>query len=123
MNDIFSQIKGYVGPTLKGLVSQFVPDIAKGFMVENLGKVSVEEVISYVETNQSLWGKMTPESREKAKTTIREYASNFDWFTVDWAIEAVRKDLPKLASLFLGWTKARNWLKRQIKEIRTEIGS
>jgi hypothetical protein len=43
------------------------------------------------------------------------------WLDADWAIDAIKGDFPTIASLFLGWRKANNWLKRQCEIIRNEF--
>lgn len=109
---------------MRGLVNQFAPGIAQGALVELLRhqKVDVNMVIQWVQDNSSLWNLMGQEDRDHLKALVSQ-VSDISWITPDWAINAIRKDLPGVASLFLGWTKAKNWLDRQIEEIKRELAS
>lgn len=110
------------GPVGKGLASQFLPSIMKGLLVEYLGKVDISVIIDYVEKDTRLLSLMPEQSIERAKATINDLTKgNISWFTSEWTINAIRKDLPKVASLFLGWDKARNWLDRQVKDIKITL--
>lgn len=117
--NIINQVQKLGGPTLRGLASHFAPQIAAGLMVEYLNKVKITEIITYVEKNISLWSQMTPEYQAKVCKMLSTQ-KNLSWLTTEWLIDAIRKDIPRLASLFLGWDKARNWLERQMDEIRQQ---
>ncbi len=112
-------VKKLGGPTLRGLNSHFAPQIAKGLLVEYLVKIKISEIITYVEKDMSLWAQMTPEYQAKTKK-IFKMQNDLHWLTSKWLIDSIRKDIPRLASLFLGWKKALNWLDRQVAEIRQQ---
>jgi hypothetical protein len=109
---------------LHGLVAQFAPGIARGALVELLKhqKVNTKIVTEWVQKDRSLWAQIGPDDRESLKKLVAK-VNDVSWITSDWAINAVRKDLPAIASLFLGWKKARNWLDRQIEELKRELVS
>ncbi len=121
MPDIFEKVQSLAGPSMRGLAAQFAPSITKGLLIEYLGKIKIEDIMSYVEKDVSLWSQ-TPEYQAKIKKLAR-MQGNLSWLTSDWLIEAIRKDLPSLASMFLGWKKARNWLDRQVAELKQQINS
>ena len=75
------------------------------------------DAVEWVSEDRSLWGQMP----EKYREVFKEYAPKLgplEWFTVDWAIENAREANPGVASLFLGWPEGREWLGRQIEEIK-----
>jgi len=109
---------------LNSLIGSAAPSIARGALVELLKQkgVTVEVIIQWVQEKRSLWSQIGPEDRGKLKRMISK-VGDVSWLTTDWAIGAVRKDLPGVASLFMGWPKAKTWLDRQIKELQRELVS
>jgi len=116
-------LKKYAGLFSKGLVIEMAPEIAKGMIVEifKAKKVSGKAAIDWVQNNTSLWKTLVPGEQALFKDLV-ERVGNVDWLDADWVIEAIKGDFPAVASLFLGWTKANNWLKRQVEIIRKEVG-
>lgn len=108
---------------LRGLTSQFAPSIAAGALVELLAeeKIDVKKISQWVQENHSLLDDLKPEDQANLKK-IAEEVGEVNWLTTEWAIEAIRVDFPAVASLFLGWPKARNWLRRQVEALKREIG-
>jgi len=116
-------LKKYAGLFSKGLIIEMAPEIAKGMIVEmfKARKTSVKSASNWVQSNTSLW--MTLDSDEQAMLkNLAERVGNINWLDADWVIEAIKNDFPAVASLFLGWKKANNWLKRQVEIIRKEVG-
>ncbi len=116
------QLANLKGPIARAVFGQVSPEMIRGVLLEMLQKhpLDIETVTEYVEKNKELWKMLSPEWQQK----IRNIASNLrsvDWFTDGWLIDSVRKQDPRLASFFLGWTKARNWLRRQAGIIRENI--
>jgi hypothetical protein len=106
-----------VGNLVSGLTSTFAPSIFKGMMTEYIVLIDIRELTSYINKNVSLWDLIPKEHQEQ----ILAYAPRVDdwsFLTVDWLIESFTEEHPALASLFLGWRKGRNWLERQIQEIK-----
>lgn len=118
-----SGLKKYGWLFSKGLVIEMAPEIAKGILVEifKAKKVSVESASDWVQHNTSLW-KTLDRDEQALLNDLAERVGNIDWLDVDWIIEAIKADFPAVASLFLGWKRANNWLKRQVEIIRKEIG-
>jgi len=116
-------LKKYAGLFSKGLVIEMAPEIAKGILVEmfKAKKTSVKSASDWVQSNTSLWKTLDQDEQALFKD-LAERVGNIDWLNADWVIEAIKNDFPAVASLFLGWTKANNWLKRQVEIIRKEIG-
>ncbi len=113
-------IDEYVKIATKGFISQMAPPVLKGALVERLLPVTMEEAVQWVNNNTSLWEYLGPESQEGLKM-LTQKAGSLDWLTADWVIGALREDCPLLASLFLGWRKAHNWLVRQVEIIQREV--
>ncbi len=118
--DIFSKLKSFAGPAMRGLSRQFAPQVAQGFIVEYFGQIPLEDIVGLVKKDSSLWDQVAPEQKVRLKELAADIGG-VDWLTAEWAIDAFRKPLPAYASLFLGWKKARNWLERQVKEIQEQI--
>jgi hypothetical protein len=108
---------------LRGLASTFAPDMAAGALVELLReqKIDVKKISQWVQENHSLLDELKPEDRANLKK-MAAGVGEVDWLTTEWAIEAIRGDFPAVASLFLGWPKARNWLGRQVEALKKEAG-
>ena len=128
MPDVFDRIqklcRRHAGPTMRGLASQFAPQICKGLLIEYLGKVGISDIMTYVEKDISLWSQMSPEVQEKTRNIVVKFTQgHIEWLTPEWSIDAIHKDLPRVASLFLGWRKARNWLDRQIIELHQQLSA
>ncbi len=105
-----------------GFFIQVAPELAKGALVELLKKqdVNVSKASEWVQDNASLWKMFKPEQQAMLRNMAKK-VGNVDWLTAEWAIDAIREDLPAVASLFVGWPKANNWLKRQLEHIKKEI--
>lgn len=120
--DILGRVEKMAGPLGRGLVGQFLPSICSGIMEEYVGKIEIGTLVNYVKKNASLWQLLPPDTQTRARNIMKGIAGKqLDWFTADWAIEAVRDDHPAQASLFLGWPAAYIWLVEQATEIKQEI--
>jgi len=115
-------LKKYAGLFSQGIVIELAPEIAKGFLVEifKAKKVSGKGAIDWVQSNTSLWKTLDPDEQALFKN-LAERVGNIDWLDAGWVIDAIKSDFPAVASLFLGWKKANNWLKRQVEIIRKEV--
>ena len=116
-------LKKYAGLFSKGVIIEIAPEIAKGMIVEmfKAKKTSLKSACDWVESNTSLWKTFEPSEQALFKNLV-EKVGNIDWLDADWVIGAIKGDFPAVASLFLGWRKANNWLKRQVEIIRKEVG-
>lgn len=105
--------------TLRGLISVNTPKMLKAALNEWLTsyRITPEQVIPLITDNKSLWLLLSPEYERRIKNAA-VHIRDIEWLTVDWMIDAVKAEHPALASLFLGWRKGRNWLSRQINEIK-----
>ena len=121
---MLDRVKGFSELTLKGMVASNAPSIFKGMVNELLLQyhITPEVIIPMVEANQDLWS-MIPEKHYDKVAKVAQQIKDIDWLTADWFIEAIRKDHPALASLFLGWPrgKAKKWLDQQIGEIKRKL--
>lgn len=109
---------------LRGTVMQFAPTVLRGFIIELLHRESIDVVKAtrMVQQKQDLWDLLGEHDRDRVRRAARKMGS-LDWFTAEWLIDAVRKDQPALASLFLGWRKAHNWLEKQIEIFKEQAKS
>ncbi len=105
-----------------GFIIKAAPGIAAGMLIRVLKekRVDSEKATKWVMDNTSFWDNLGPEFQE-ALRNLSEQVKNLDWLTADWVIKAIKSDLPAVASLFLGWKKANNWLVRQVEIIREKV--
>ena len=115
-------LKQYGDILLTGGLIGIAPGIAGGMLVELLKEkeVDIKKATGWVESNTSLWSLLEPDHQAMLKD-LASRAGNIDWLSADWVIDSIKSDLPAVASLFLGWKKANNWLKRQVEIIRKEV--
>lgn len=106
----------------RGVVIKLAPEVAKGMLVEifKAKKVSVKSASDWVQGNTSLWKTLEPDEQVMLKD-LAQKVGDIAWLDADWAIDAIKGDFPAVASLFLGWRKANNWLKRQCEIIKNEL--
>ena len=107
----------------RGLLATEAPRLVKGALIESLknNQVDVKKASLWVEKNVTLWNKLSLYN-QKGIRRLRQMAGEPDWLTTEWVIDSLKKDMPALASLFLGWEKANNWLNRQVRIIREKLG-
>jgi len=112
----------YGGIFGRGVTATFAPSIFKGAVLELFReqKIDREKVTEWVLANNSLWDSIELERKRQFKHLAGK-VGDVSWMSVDWVISALKDDFPAVASLFLGWTKGKNWLARQIEEIKTEL--
>lgn len=107
----------------KGSIIEAAPQIAAGMLVQFLRNrnIGVKEASEWVVSNKTLWDMLEPKYQDYFRKMAQRLNGNIEWITAEWAIDACREELPTLASLFLGWKKANNWLVRQIVIIRQNV--
>ena len=106
----------------KGVAATFAPSILKGALVELFRekRVDTKKATEWIETNKSLWDSLDSEHKRQFKH-LASKLGDINWMTTEWAIDNLREEFPAIASLFLGWTKGKNWLARQIEAIKKEL--
>jgi len=124
---VTNQLKDFSRLAIKGLLATSAPAIVKGFMIEALYSevtykkrkriVDVKLVSELITGNVSLWSLFAPDFCNKARNMLAQ-TGNMEWFTATWTIDAIKEEHPALASLFLSWRKAHNWLSKQVDEIK-----
>ena len=120
MPGYLDRIKGVMAPFGKGLLMQAIPGMASGLIVElfHQWKITRPLIVEYVQNNRSLWVDMDEQKRTEL-SVIAQKVGNLDFLTADFLIDSIRKDFSGVASLFLSWPEAREWLERQIVELKT----
>lgn len=106
---------------LVGLMETEVPGILQGMFIRYLHDISTSEAIDWINDNRRLWDMIGTEHREQIKTYAPKI-KDWSWLTTEYLINSLSGDCPALASLFLGWPKARHWLNRQIEDMKREAG-
>lgn len=88
-------------------------------MFSNWG-VTVAMITEYVQSDRSLWGEMESGKRSQLGV-LAQKVGNLDFITPEFLINSIRKDFPGVASLFLNSPSAREWLERQIEELKAGV--
>jgi hypothetical protein len=124
MPDILDKLKQYGGLLGKGLMTQLAPGIAEGLINElfHQWKIDRAKAIQDVQSNRSLWNEMAPDER-KELNSLAVTIGNLDFITPIFIINSIKKDFPSVASLFLNWPEAQEWLARQIEDLKKEASS
>lgn len=122
MSNIGDTFKHYSNIFGKGLVQQLVPGITEGLIINLFEewKVDVAKVTSDVQNNRSLWGSLEEQHKQQLAYAAKR-VGNLDFITSRFFINAIKKDFPAVASLFLNWDMAGQWLERQVQEMKAEI--
>lgn len=105
---------------LDGVIGEMAPGLLKGILVERLKDTTVAQASEWVNSNYTLWDKISPAYQEQAKRFAPKFG-DLSWLTTDWVISALKNKKPALASLFLGWKKGYNWLERQVVIIKNSL--
>jgi hypothetical protein len=108
----------------KGLIVQLVPGMAAGVIIELFSewKVDVASITRDVQNNHSLSADLKEEQKQQLAQVARQVGS-LDFITSEFVINAIKKDFPAVASLFLNWGMAGKWLERQINELKEGIAT
>jgi len=114
-------LQGFGELILHGIVANNAPKMFKGMLNAWLTDFMIDSTViaGLVMQNKSLWS-MLPENQYGRFQNVISQIGDIEWLTTEWLIDAVRKEHPAIASLFLGWKKGRNWLDRQLAEIKEE---
>lgn len=120
--DIPDTIKKYGGVVGKGFIAEMGPKVLKGTLLEVLKQkgTGVKSATEWVERDVCLWDTLEP-GHQKVLISLGRKMRNISWLTAGWVIEAIKGDMPAVASLFLGWKKANNWLVRQVTIIKERV--
>lgn len=116
------RLKQMVAPLGKGLLSEAVPGLASGVLIEFLNRwhVNVKKIAEYVKDNRSLWADLGLDERSQLAHFAKKIG-DLDFITPNWFINSIKTDFPDVASLFLNWPEAGEWMIKQIDELKREI--
>ena len=115
----FSQLKKYKPIIEKGIMLEYAPQMVQGALVEILDVIGldVKKANEWVQKDICLWDELDPKYQQTL-INLRIKLGDLNWFTGKWIVNAIRREKPALASVFIGWVKAGNWLERQASIIR-----
>jgi hypothetical protein len=121
---MLDRLKQYGGVIGKGLLLQMAPQIAGGYINElfHQWNVDIDKITKDVQANRSLWEDVKPEQKEQL-SNLATRMGNLDFITPEFVIESIKTDFPAVASLFLGWPEAQEWLARQLEELKKQAFS
>jgi hypothetical protein len=116
---MMNRLKGYGSMLGKGLLLQMAPGVAKGVIRELFTQyqVTVEKVVDDVKNNRPLLDNIGEEQLKNLKGA-GSALGNLDFIDAKFVIDSIKDDFPAVASLFLSWTDANQWLLRQINALK-----
>ena len=115
-------VKKYSETLGRGLVSNFAPSMLKGALLEVFKEenLNVDKAIEWVESKNNLWNDLKIDKQKQFKYLARK-VGDLSWLDATWVITAVKGEYPAVASLFLGWEEATDWLTKEIEEIKFHL--
>ena len=124
MPGYLNKIKQMAAPFGRGLMAQVAPGLASGVINEffHQWNVDVDKITEDVQRDRPLWGEMGPDERRQLAYFAKR-TNSLDFITPEWFIDSIKKDFPAVASLFLNWLEAGEWLGRQIDELKRELAA
>jgi hypothetical protein len=122
MTDHLGKIKGVASSFGKELLSGLTPRAASGLINElfHQWSVDVPKITQYVQQNRSLWDGIEPDRRRQLGGLAKKVGS-LDFITPDFLVDSIKRDFPAVASLFLNWPEAGEWLARQIDDLKKQV--
>lgn len=111
-------IKQYAGMFGTGLLKQMAPGVASGFIngLFHQWHVDVAKITQDVQSNRPLWDELEPDQRREISDLAKRVG--LDFITPEFFINSIKKDFPGVASLFLHWPEAAEWLASQIDDLK-----
>jgi hypothetical protein len=118
---MLDKLKQYGGVIGRGLLLQMAPQVAGGYINQlfHQWNVDVHKITEDIQSNRSLWEDIKPEQKEQL-SSLAARIGNLDFITSELVIESIKTDFPAVASLFLGWPEAQEWLAKQLDELKKQ---
>lgn len=118
------QIKNYAQALGKGMLLDMVPSIAKGLINDLFGEwnASVSKITADIHADRDFWSNLTDEQWEHFRK-VRDMLGDMDFLTADLVVNAIAKDYPGIASLFLNSPMAYQWLEKQMASLKKRLES
>lgn len=117
-----NQVKEYARVLGKGFLMQRAPGIAAGLISELFREwnVDVAKIKADVHNDRDLWSNLTPEQWNHLRKAC-DMLGDLDFLTTDLVINAITKDYPGIASLFVNSPMAREWLEKQVATLKQRL--
>jgi hypothetical protein len=124
MPGFLDRMKEKMEPFGKGLLAEALPDFAGGVIVElfHQWKITDAKIREDVKCNRSLWPDIGLDDQNRL-ALIQRQVGNLDFITPELIIDSIKEDFPVVASLFINWPEANEWLTRQIEELKREVST
>lgn len=122
MADYLSKLMETAGTFGRGILLEIIPKIAGGFINElfHQWEVDVPKVTQDVLGDKPLWENMEPSQREQLED-LKQRVGNLDFLTPELVVDSIKVDFPAVASLFLNWPEAGEWLDKQINNLKAGL--
>ena len=104
----------------KSFAVDLTPEIARGVIADYLRKARVEDLVNYIESNESvfekIWGSLRDDVKEKIVKILSNIKEAKDMITVKTTLEAlVEAERYDLLAVFVNSKKALQWLRREVE--------
>lgn len=106
----------------RGVIGQLAPEILKGAILEFFKAKGLDSkaVTDCVLRDASLWDLMGEKLQGEISALLSK-SGNINFLDSQFVIKAIKGEHPAVASLFLGWVDARNWLDKQVETIKNQV--
>jgi len=119
-----AKIKEMAGIFGKGMLLHMAPSLTGGVINDYFHEWKVDEVgiAAAVKNNRCLWEKLTDDQWEHLSQAA-ETIGGLDFLTPELVIDSIKKDFPGVASQFVNWPAAGEWLGHQLDLMRQELST
>lgn len=108
-----------VSSTVHGAIIHMFPGVLKGLMREFVIHIDFNDAVKWVEEKRNLWEELP----DNYRMALKEYApqlGDLSWLNAEWLVESCRERNSALASLFISWPEAQEWLEKEIENIKEQ---
>lgn len=122
MPNFLDTLKQYGGVLGTGLMRQAAPGIASGFINRffHEWKVDVARITQDVQSGRSLLDQLSPDQQREFAIMAKRVGA-LDFITPAFLVNSIKKDFPTVASLFVNWPEAAEWLNKQVNDLKQAI--
>jgi len=118
--------KGLLARIGKAFAVDLTPEVARDLIADYLKNATVEDLVAYVESGESVfekvWNGMREETRKKIVNVLSHFKEVREKITPKTVLEAlVEVERYDLLSVFVNSRKAREWLAREVETAKKHL--
>jgi len=125
---MLDKFKAYADIFSRGLAKEMAPEVGASIISRLLRDWQVDRsaITAKVEQDASLWEQMTDEHRKRIVFAAHRIG-DLNWITEDWFIDVLLKERSPqyrdefrfIAGMFLNIPECSEWLKKQVRELKS----